>query len=125
VDMGLKIYSFINLVILIILLSVFTFGVLSIPNSHHHEPGCPFMVGERSICPMGTLDHLSAWKSVFSISTSLIIYLAFVIIGLFVFKKDNPPLNFLIIRRLQENEFLFQDLYQELFSRGVLNPKAP
>lgn len=118
--------NILNITILALFLSVFIFGMLSLPLSHHHEPGCPFMVGEQSICPMGTLEHISVWKSIFNTSATFIfVYLTFIFAGFYIFKKNHPPNFLILLRRFKQDNFSDTNLYQELFSQGILNPKAP
>lgn len=104
---------------------VAVFGFLAIVPSHHHEPGCPFMVGEQSICPMGLFDHIKAWQSVFTVflpSLLLLVVALFIVVTLW--QSIHPP-NFLRFTGQKFQNFSHNLLYQELFSQGILNPKAP
>ena len=123
-----KLYkNILGVIVVFAFISLAVFGVLTMVQSHHHEPGCPFMTGEQSICPMGLLEHISAWRSTFTVSIPYIFLLVvnlFFVISLWQFTY--PPNNlFLISRRLKRNNNSLNFLYQELFSQGILNPKAP
>ncbi len=112
-----------SIFILIIFIAMAVFGILSIPPTHHHELGCPFMIGEQSICPMGLFEHISAWQSIFTVSISYIFSL--IIILFFIFTTHPPNLLEFTAKRWVRNNFFFTFLYQELYSEGILNPKAP
>lgn len=94
---------------------------------HHHRPGCPFMPGEQIICNMTALDHIAAWQNAFTTTISTFsIYLLLVAVVLLVWKYYSPTDIF--VRRLllsRTREPVLVSLYQELFSSGILNPKAP
>lgn len=105
------------------------FGMLAIGGmgGHHEEVGCPFMPGEQAICDMNALDHISAWQNTFTVTVpSLFIYTFLLGLVLFVWKYYNPP--DLFVRRLSSRlseYYISISFYQELFSSGILNPKAP
>lgn len=106
---------------------VVSFGAINMVPSHHHEPGCPFMIGEQAVCAMDLFDHIRAWQSTFMAylpSVLLLIALAYVCSAFW--KITDPPNRLLSYlyrpRRCQADRNI---LYQELFSQGILNPKAP
>ncbi len=115
--------------ILIAFVTLSGFGVLTMTgmDGHHHEPGCPFMRGEQAICNMTVLDHITAWQNTFTaIVPILFVYLQFVAIVLLVWKYHSPP-DFFVRRLLSRctEEHASVPFYQQLFSSGILNPKAP
>ncbi len=121
--------SFVATLIFITFVTLSGFGLLAITgiNGHHHQPGCPFMVGEHAICTMTALDHIIAWQNAFTTTIpTLSIYFFFATAVLFVYKYYSPP-NLFIRRFLSSrtNSLIFVSLWQELFSSGILNPKAP
>ena len=121
--------SVIVALILIAFVTLGGFGVFAMAgmDGHHHEPGCPFMPGEQAICAMTALDHISAWQSTFTTTLpTLFVYLLLAVAVLFVWKYYSPP--DLFVRQLlpsRNREPISVSLYQELFSNGILNPKAP
>ena len=92
---------------------------------------CPFMSHEEVICPMNLADHIGAWKSVFT-SVAPTLALLFVTAGAAVLIVSTAP-NLLrriqyasppLYRWLQARTYTFSYRpLQELFSRGILNPK--
>lgn len=119
--------NILSIIILVAFITVAVFGILSITPSHTHEPGCPFMPGEQAICPMGLLEHISAWKNIFTVSVPyavLLILVIFLILSLW-FLIHPPNYFFFKYKRLRQVGFAHITLYQELFSQGILNPKAP
>lgn len=118
--------NILGVIAVIAFISVAVFGFLAIVPSHHHEPGCPFMIGEQSICPMGLFEHIRAWQNVFTVSLP---YIFFLIIALFLivalWQFTHPPNILVLTRKKVEQNSSHNLLYQELFSRGILNPKAP
>ena len=121
--------SVVATLILIAFVTLGGFGMLAMAgmDGHHHEPGCPFMPGEQAICAMTALDHISAWQNAFTVTLpTLFTYLLLAVAVLFVWKYYNPP--DLFVRRLplrRSEDHVSVPLYQELFSSGILNPKAP
>lgn len=115
-----------NVIILTAFILVAVFGIMAITPLHHHEPGCPFMPGEQAICPMGLLEHITAWKDIFTVSIpSVFLPLFFAAIPTFAWFFYLPPRLPVVFQRLKTKKFSFNNLYQELFSQGILNPKAP
>lgn len=92
---------------------------------------CPFASHEEVICPMNLVDHIGAWKSVFSSAVpTLTLLLAVAGVAALVasvapnlLKKiqyASPPLP----RWLKARTYTFSYRpLQELFSNGILNPK--
>lgn len=112
--------------ILMIFLIVGTFGVMAMSN-HHHEPSCLFMSGEQAICSMSALDHITTWQNTLIVTLPILfVYSLLAVIVLFIWKYYSPP--DLFVRRLLSSRTRYPvsiPLYQELFSSGILNPKAP
>lgn len=95
--------------------------------SDHHEPGCPFMPGEQAICQMDVFDHISAWQSMFTTTLpALAIYLVLTAVIFVAWIYYSPPdlfvRAFLERRRFEPARI---SIIQELFSSGILNPRAP
>lgn len=95
---------------------------------NHMAPmeNCLFAFGEHALCPMDTSEHLSILQR-FSISTVsfLKIYLMGISTLLFVLvlNLSLPFTRYLFyLRRGGLREYF---LYQDLFSQGILNSKAP
>lgn len=92
---------------------------------------CPFMSHEETICPMTALDHLTILRSIFEtvlpsiVTLSLIIGIALVV---YFYNTKLKPLfrfhtNTFLQWRASVTYCFSYRLYQDLFSRGVLNPK--
>ncbi len=118
--------SYAFLTIIFLLIAGFGFVMPMTTDGHHHESGCPFMPGEQSVCMMTPLDHISAWQSTFTTlvpgAFSLILLtLCLVVIASQFFR---PPDTGRSPARLQKIN-IPPSLYQQLFSKGILNPKAP
>ncbi len=105
------------------------FGMIAMAgmDGHHHEPGCPFMPEEQAICAMTALDHINAWQSAFTVTLqTLFTYILLAVAVLFVWKYYSSPDLFFRRLPLRRSEGCVSvPLYQELFSSGILNPKAP
>lgn len=94
--------------------------------------GCPQEGRMESWCPMNTLDHLSLWKSVFSVtlpsSDFLFLLMTFIMTFFsFHFFKEilkrilhDPPFLFLRLESILLGIFLPLELG---FQRGILHPK--
>ncbi len=87
---------------------------------------CPFAVGEHSLCQMNSFEHLKVWHQFTTTLLPLIKILTVVVIllGLIYFSFHSPPVTKFLFYLKRERLRIFS-LYQELFSQGILNPKAP
>ncbi len=115
-----------SIVTLVVFITTAVFGVMAITPLHYHEPGCPFMIGEQSICPMGLLEHIRAWQSTFTVLIPYIFLLIMILcLILILWSFTHPPnLSFLVGQKTKQTSS-HNLLYQELYSGGILNPKAP
>lgn len=121
----------INPIVGALLLSIFivvgVFGMMAMPmDMMHHD--CPFMPGEQAMCQMTPLDHISAWQGAFTgIVPSVITFLLLVAVIYVAFGwLDRPPnLKGVLRARSREQSPDIPNLLQELFSKGILNPKIP
>jgi hypothetical protein len=101
-------------------------GIMAM-SGHHHEPGCPFMPGEQAICQMDAFDHISAWQSTFTTILPTVVSLVLLIGVVFVFWKYYSPPDLFVrhtLKREKQNPIRVS-IVQELFSSGILNPRAP
>jgi hypothetical protein len=96
---------------------------------HHHETsGCPFMPGEQVICQMDASDHISAWQSRFATVLPTILILSIIAAAVILtWRQWYPPPEILLTGISYQREVALHivPIYQELFSRGLLNPKIP
>jgi hypothetical protein len=109
-------------IVLVGLVPLFMLVFMAMPMDHSMG-GCPFMQGETSMCPMSIFDHLSSWQSTFTalpleIPTFIVPVLALAWFWLAVPKPERPP-------GYRRRFYPATPLLQELFSSGILNPKAP
>lgn len=88
-----------------------------------HDTGCPFMPGGTALCGM-PLAHLQHWQSAFA--ATLIYLLTLCAAALFFIVRldrlsigDPQCVRYRLRGRIADRPTLFQ----ELFSRGILNPK--
>lgn len=121
-------------ILLVVFLWVGGFGILSAVQMSHgeHQAGCTITLGEHVICAMNPFEYLSVWQSIFSVPLTLIasFLLLLIALGLALFARikkvilDPPEITDFqeVSRRFT---FYIPDLYTELFSQGILHPKAP
>lgn len=121
-------------ILLVVFLWVGGFGILSAVQMSHgeHQAGCTITLGEHVICAMNPFEYLSVWQSIFSVPLTLIasFLLLLISLGLALFARikkvilDPPEITDSqeVSRRFT---FYIPDLYTELFSQGILHPKAP
>lgn len=95
--------------------------VLTFATPHHH---CPFVAGEMSFC-ITTLSHLDHWQVAFA---AILMELSVLIAIALVFSSRSWSLHLQLssaappIPRYRSRR---PTLFQELFSQGLLHPKAP
>jgi hypothetical protein len=121
-------------ILLVVFLWVGGFGILSAVQMSHgeHQAGCTITLGEHVICAMNPFEYLSVWQSIFSVPLTLIASFLLLLraLGLALFARikkvilDPPEITDSqeVSRRFT---FYIPDLYTELFSQGILHPKAP
>lgn len=121
-------------ILLVAFLWVGGFGILSAVQMSHgeHQAGCTVTLGEHVICAMNPFEYLSVWQSIFTVPLTLIFsfLLLLIALGLALFARikkvilDPPEITGSqeVPRRFT---FYIPDLYTELFSQGILHPKAP
>lgn len=104
---------------------------MSSMDMHAGMSDCPFMSHEEVVCPMSLTDHIGVWKSVF-LSVVPSVVLLFAVVGIAVLIGTVPPnvLKRIIFsspplgKWIQERVYTFDKRpLQELFSKGILNPK--
>ncbi len=116
--------KYIGIVVLSAFILMAVFG-LYLPQHMGHEMGCPFAPGESAMCA-APFAHLQHWQS--SFTTILAELLVLVALILIFFTRPDPQRDkdpqyqrF----RLRQRVPLRPSLFQELFSRGILNRKEP
>lgn len=105
-------------------------------SEHHHSDtssheGCPFMSHEDSICPMTALNHLALLRDIFEALIPSLLSLALLAgVATFVYvtiRQFKPILLFdthtLWRWRIFVTYSFVMRIYQDLFARGILNPK--
>lgn len=107
--------------------SFFTlFTLVSFGHSHNHmdnmNENCPYMAGGYELC-VNIFNHIEGWYSFFNVVISkILILLAVVIFYYYLYLNFFPKLVFFSRYRSTK---LPDEYYQSLFSKGILNPKAP
>lgn len=113
---------------LVVFVSVCILGVVMV-SVHHHQPGCPFMPGEKVVCQMTIYEHLSAWKFVQTAIPLFFSLFAFVALGFVVAKTLRLVVLPHLLRCQKSSVVIYfsvsHNFYSDLFSRGILNPRIP
>lgn len=110
---------------------------LAMGMSHHGMgtmAGCPFMVGNDALCPVGIVEQLATWQQSFqatftrtdsSMSFLINIFLAFAVLYLVALyhahRRQNLAHAHAMKARQREYGFVLPITY--LFSEGILHPK--
>lgn len=88
-------------------------------------PGCPLMPAQAVVCTMTALDHIVAWQGM----VTAVPQAAFLLLAALAFLVAWPRLVLTLHPSWGEERFASREetppipLLQELFSRGILNPK--
>lgn len=106
------------------------FGLLPMVGMSHnmmnHDTNCPYSTDMQAVCDMG-FSHIRGWQ----VLSNVIIVTIFSILILAIFNLLQPfektlLINGVWLKRIRKrDEYTPPDLYQELFSQGILNPKNP
>lgn len=102
-------------------LSLFSILILS---GHMHGAGslgqeCPYSQGTHTLCTMDILEHLEAWKNM---TRGTLVSFALLPL-VFFFVLFAPRSISVRTGRKKRTEYYYRP-YQELFSQGLLHPKA-
>ena len=121
-----------GIIALIVYMGVAVFGITPMAGMDHGAMGagvgCPYSSGMQSICDMGT-NHIRGWQMfsqtiISDFFSILALILAFGVVQVFfTFRVGRCDRFWVRLRR--RNIFIVRTIYQELFSRGILNPKNP
>lgn len=118
----IKYIGIITLLGYILLIFISLIGLYSHGHSGIPMVDCPYSLDTHSLCPMELLMHLETWKNLFKIIPSSLILL---IVILILYNIPKLKINKQIILFLRNLSDKHRFLYTELFSSGILNPKAP
>jgi len=92
----------------------------------HHEMGCPFSMGQEALCTTSILEHLQHWQVAFaSVLAEILLIAAFALVAVWHWKLTALPERSFARMRTRSRAPDRQTLFQELFSRGILNRKEP
>ena len=95
---------------------------LMLANPMHHEIGCPFAMGQTAICATSVLEHLQHWQIAFaSIFAELLVIAALALVAVRYWELAALPEPSFARIRLRSCAPNKPTLFQELFSRGILN----
>lgn len=122
--MDLRAYTpfLIGLVVLVAVLRM----PLMLATPMHHEIGCPFAMGQAALCATSVLEHVRHWQIAFaSILAQLLVIAALALITLREWQRLVLPDRSFARVRLRPRAPDRPTLFQELFSRGILNRKEP
>ena len=115
-------------IILVAYVFVLSLGATTIMTDENGSmSGCPFMTGS-SICPMGILEHISTFQSIFNaIFSKTFLYLTVLILSYLIISSSlpiniNSPPKFLSILRSNRKRF-FSDQFLLAISDGRIQPK--
>lgn len=128
----LKLQKLIAFVVLslYLLLPLYIFQHMMSMSHEHMSPmanfDCPYMDGQSAICPLDFFGHLNSLQK-----NLLIVLPSFKIITLLIFSflflnfiYTSPPLIKLVLYIKRQRYKIINDLYQTLFSKGILNTKV-
>lgn len=116
--------QYIGILVLSAFILIAVFG-LYMPVHIGHETGCPFSPGETAMCA-SSLSHLEHWQSAFVAVLVQLLTLIAVAVVFFVLSKPFANRSPQYERyRLLERVPVRPPLFQELYSRGILNRKEP
>ncbi len=122
-DMNIRAYA---LPILIAFCVAAVFG-LYMPMASHagHEAPCPFAPGGTALCA-APFAHLEHWQSAF-VAVFVEVFVLFVLAVVFFSRYDlfDPDVRRYPTYRILNRIPMRPSLFQELFSQGILNRKAP
>lgn len=124
-----RIKPIIAIFVLVAYLALGSFLMMGMMDHHHMAMGgCPFMPGEHAICQMDAFDHISAWQSAFvSVVPTILILSMLAAVVVLAWRHWYPPPNLVLasVAYRERARITIVPLYQQLFSRGILNPKIP
>ena len=121
---GMNFSGYIPLLLVIVVVVALLGMPLIIASPMHHEMGCPFMSEQAALCVTSILEHIKHWQTAFA----AVLFEIFTLCALALFLQ-RPLLGMLLaperIRwRAHTDSPARPTLLQELFSRGILNPKV-
>jgi len=111
--------------VLVVFILVALFGAYAALTHDSHTDGCPLMVSGEVICGNTILDHLSLWQTMFA---GTLAAFSFVLLRMFALLRDAPVPDaspYVSVCMFCAHATDRPTLLQELFSRGLLNPKSP
>lgn len=90
----------------------------------HHDAGCSIIPETVAICDNSLLTHLGHWQSLFTVTLASFFTLLAIVVLAFVVPFKLPDKQH---ERLRTRPCVVDrpPLLQELFSQGILHPKAP
>ncbi|MCX6752765.1 MAG: hypothetical protein NTW62_00240 [Candidatus Nomurabacteria bacterium] len=115
---------------LYLLLPLYIFQHMMSMGHDHMAPmaptDCPYMDGQSAVCPIDFFGHLNTLQKnlILVFHSFKIIFLLIIVFIVSNLLYTSPPLvRFLLYIKRQKIKFI-DNLYQSLFSRGILNPKT-
>ncbi|OGG72747.1 hypothetical protein A3A38_03750 [Candidatus Kaiserbacteria bacterium RIFCSPLOWO2_01_FULL_53_17] len=91
----------------------------------HQEMGCPFAMGQTTICSMSIFEHVAHWRIAFAaIFAELLVVAALALIAVRQWELVALPEPGFVRIRLRSRAPARPTLFQELFSRGIVHPKV-
>ncbi|PIR84040.1 hypothetical protein COU18_01380 [Candidatus Kaiserbacteria bacterium CG10_big_fil_rev_8_21_14_0_10_51_14] len=116
-------HTYLPLLFTIVVIAAVLGMPLILSSSMHYEMGCPFMSGQTAICVSPVLEHLRHWQTAFAtILAELLLIAALTLLAMRQWYLLLPEKRFERIRTRSRAPDR-PTLLQELFARGILNPK--
>lgn len=106
-------------------LIVALFGMYLFLFGMDHEMGCPFMPDDSALCATSILEHLAHWQNAFAAVVAQALLLLAVAFLLYIHFERLKLSDRYAVRLRTYLSSKRPTLFQELFSGGTLNPKAP
>ncbi len=105
------------------------YGNMSMDASMTQSAGCPFMLGESSLCATNIFDHISAWQNATigipaKILLTILLSLAFIFLALFS-ARILPNIPFLISHERLRNRFVLKKPSAEILHWLSLFENSP
>ncbi len=108
-------------ILLIAFIGVLSFGSMGLTHEAYvaHQ-GCPFAADEQGMCPMMSFKDVEFIPGIIVLLFGLIVAISLFCKQRIVLVLEKQKSRFDQLRRKKKIA-----LYQDLFSQGILNPKAP
>lgn len=115
--------STVSVLLLLAYIGVAVFGISAGTHREHGSIRCPYAIGQHSLCTMNFLEHMKAWQDATAGVPSLWWMLFVTIVSMAI----ASVLFIALLQPVMRTASLRgpPSLMEQLFSKGILHPKAP